>query len=391
MAFNFIDEQLQTIKSQQLYRSRTPVIKGTGRIIIVDNTEYVNFSSNDYLGLANHCEIKQAYIQGLEMYGNSSCSSSLITGYSKAHQQLEELLADWLNVERCLLFSSGFAANTGVLKALGHNSSVGYYLDKLSHASLIDGAYDSNATVKRFKHNDMQHLQQLLTASKCQDKLIISEGVYSMDGDCAPLQSLQTLAEQHQSWMLVDDAHGIGVLGDTGSGSLSAQGITTNSNLIQMATFGKAIATSGACIAGSSELVEFLINRCRDYIYSTAMSPANAMATIKSIELCKAEGWRREKIQHLSTLFLAQLEHSIETTNTESSIIGVIIGSEADALFCAKKLREQGFWLTAIRPPTVESGRSRLRVTISVEHNDFDINRLANSINEVVVSCMQNH
>ena len=390
MTFSFIQSQIAHQKTQNLYRSRKELDKGTGRLLIHQGEQYINFSSNDYLGLSQHDDLKSAYIRGINQYGCSSSSSSLVTGYTKVHQELEELIADWLEAPKCLLFSTGFSANSGVLSTLGQNKSTGYFLDKLSHASLIDGAFNSKAFSRRFKHNDISQLNNMLSNSNCEDKLIVGEGVYSMDGDVGDVSGLNDMAIKHQANLYIDDAHGIGVLGSTGQGTIAQQNLKKGSHLIQMITFGKALATQGAAIAASEELIDYLVNRCRDYIYSTAMPTANAMATIASIKLCQTEHWRREKICALSQLFKSKLDASIEITDSQSSIIGVFTGSEENVLYCQEQLKNRGFWLTAIRPPTVEKGKSRLRVTITISHNDKDISELANSINEVLGKCLQN-
>ncbi|WNC70490.1 8-amino-7-oxononanoate synthase [Thalassotalea psychrophila] len=390
MSFSFIQAQLAKQQALNLYRTRKVLDKGTGRLLIHQGVKYINFSSNDYLGLSQHPDIKSAYIKGIEQYGCGSGSSSLVTGYSKAHQELEELIADWQQAPKCLLFSTGFSANSGVLSTLGQNTNTGFYLDKLSHASLIDGAFNSRAKSKRFKHNDINQLNEMLSNSNSIDKLIIAEGVYSMDGDTGNLSGLNDAALKHQANLYIDDAHGVGVLGNNGQGTFSQQGIEKGSHLIQMITFGKALATQGAAVTGSEEFIDYLVNRCRDYIYSTAMPAANALATIASIKLCHSERWRREKISKLTNLFKSKLDECIEITDSESSIIGILTGSEESALFCQQQLKNNGFWLTAIRPPTVENGKSRLRVTITSNHNDNDISELANRINEVIGKCLQN-
>ncbi|WOH38415.1 8-amino-7-oxononanoate synthase [Thalassotalea fonticola] len=390
MSFSFIKPQLAKQQELNLYRSRKELDKGAGRLLVHQGKQYINFSSNDYLGLNQHCDIKSAFKKGIEQYGCGSGSSSLVTGYSKAHQELEELIADWLEAPKCLLFSTGFSANSGVLSALGQSTNTGYFLDKLSHASLIDGAFNSKAKSKRFKHNNCEQLNDMLSSSDCNDKLIIAEGVYSMDGDTGNLSSINNLALKHQANLYIDDAHGVGVLGKEGQGTLEQQNIEKGSHLIQMITFGKALATQGAAVTGSAEFIDYLVNRCRDYIYSTAMPPANAVATITSIKLCQSEHWRREKISKLTCLFKSQLDNSIEITDSQSSIIGILTGSEENALYCQLQLKNKGFWLTAIRPPTVEIGKSRLRVTLSASHNDKDIIELADCINEVIGKCLQN-
>ena len=391
MSLSFIKPALEKQKSNNLYRRRVPLTQGTGRELIIGNERYINFSSNDYLGLSNHPDLKKAFAEGVGLYGTGSGSSSLVTGYSKAHLALEEALCDWLGGEAALLFSSGFSANSGCLSAMADSKDTQFILDKLAHASLIDGALNSVATTKRYKHNDIDHLNQRLQSASAKDTMIVTEGVFSMDGDKGHLDQIYTASKLSNSQLYVDDAHGIGVLGENGSGTLSSFGISDKSNIIQMATFGKALGTQGACIVASDDIIEYLVNRCRDYIYSTAISPAVAHATIASIHIAKQESWRREKLNKLSKLFKLKLDSTIETTQSDSAIIGVITGSETSALYCQQHLKKLGSWVAAIRPPTVERGKSRLRVTLSCEHNENDINNLANSINEVLGECLKNN
>jgi len=350
--------------------------------IEVGGRRFLNFSSNDYLGLNNHPQINRALEEGAKRFGASSSSSSLVTGYGYAHQKLEETICQWLNKERCLLFSSGFSANLGSLQTI-KNNGVSLFLDKLSHASLIDGARLSSkkddVKVSRFKHNNVAHLRSLLQASS-NDKLVVTESVFSMDGDISPLKEIANVAQQAHAKVFIDDAHGIGVLGEQGQGAASF--IDTD---ITMGTFGKAIATQGAFVACDDSLFEYLINFSREYIYSTAISPATAWATIQSIELIKNEPWRREKIKDLSQVFKNELDSSISLLPTDGSIHAIVIGDEEKTLTVSKQLAEAGFWLTAIRPPTVPKGTSRLRVTICENHNVKDIIRLAKEINKALV------
>jgi len=378
MSFSFITQQLAQQRENNLYRQRQVVSEQAGREIVIAGKKYLNFSSNDYLGLANHPLINKALAEGADKFGASSCSSNLVTGYHYAHQALEDTVCQWLNKPRCLLFNSGFSANTAVLQALGNNESQ-FFLDKLSHASLIDGALASKAKVKRFLHNDHQQLEQLLSKKSQKNNLIVSEGIFSMDGDRADVALLGAIAKQHQAWLYIDDAHSIGVIGDKGQGSNSSADVD-----ITMATFGKALATSGAFVTCSEQLYEYLINFSRHYIYSTAMSPAIAWATKKSIEIAQNEHWRREKIVALSELLSSSLKPSIELVPTDSSIHAIILGDEKHALNVAEQLKQQGIWLTAIRPPTVPTNTSRLRVTICAHHNSHDIKSLADNINKVV-------
>lgn len=392
MAFNFITEQISAQKSQARYRQRVclqaadSLAQQQGTQILVAGKRYINFSSNDYLGLNNHSEINKAMAEGIARFGLCASASSLVTGFHYAHQALEDEICRWVNKPRCLIFTSGFSANVALFQTLGQetgNDRAHFYLDKLSHASMLDGAFSSKAKIKRFAHNNTEQLTQLLTHSTTPNKLIASEGVFSMDGDQAKLVELARVAKNNNAWLYLDDAHSIGVIGDQGQGSAS---ILTGSNQadITMATFGKAIATSGAFLACNEDVHDYLINFARHYIYSTAISPALAWATKKSIELIQQEQWRRDKISELSALFISLLDSSIEVIPSSSSIHAIIIGDEQKALNTSDQLKKQGIWLTAIRPPTVAVGSSRLRVTICANHNHNEINLLASCLNKAL-------
>jgi|TARA_B110000211_G_scaffold101296_3_gene117868 8-amino-7-oxononanoate synthase len=385
MAFNYLTDDVEQQKQRARYRARQCVIEQSGRYVKINDKNYLNFSSNDYLGLNHHPEINQALAIGADKFGTCASGSSLITGYSYAHQALEHDICDWLNKPKCLLFASGFSANTALMQALGHKSSQ-LYLDKLSHASLIDGALSSDAKVKRFLHNDIEQLQRLISKNQQAEahddelnQVIVSEGVFSMDGDQADVANLAKIAKQHQALLYLDDAHSIGVIGKKGQGSSSLADID-----VVMATLGKSIATSGAFVACDNNLADYLINFSRHYIYSTAISPALAWATKKSIEIIQAEHWRREKINELSKLLTEKLSQKIQLIENSSSIHAIVIGDETSTLDVCQQLRNKGIWLTAIRPPTVPFNSSRLRVTITASHEVNDINYLASCINEVI-------
>ena len=385
MAFNYLTDDVEQQKQRARYRARQCVIEQSGRYVKINDKNYVNFSSNDYLGLNHHPEINQALAIGADKFGTCASGSSLITGYSYAYQALEHDICDWLNKRKCLLFASGFSANTALMQALGHKSSQ-LYLDKLSHASLIDGALSSDAKVKRFLHNDIEQLQRLISKNQQAEahddelnQVIVSEGVFSMDGDQADVANLAKIAKQHQALLYLDDAHSIGVIGKKGQGSSSLADID-----VVMATLGKSIATSGAFVACDNNLADYLINFSRHYIYSTAISPALAWATKKSIEIIQAEHWRREKINELSKLLTEKLSQKIQLIENSSSIHAIVIGDETSTLDVCQQLRNKGIWLTAIRPPTVPFNSSRLRVTITASHEVKDINYLASCINEVI-------
>ena len=381
MTFDFIRRDIDAQKAKYRYRHRVcNETANLGNKIVIEGKWYINFSSNDYLGLNNHGEINKALQEGADKFGTCASSSSLVTGFHYAHQALEDDICQWLNKAKCLLFSSGFSANLALFHALGKTESSHFYLDKLSHASMIDGAYQSKAQVKRFNHNNIEQLTTLLDrAVATPDKLIASEGVFSMDGCQAKVSELAQLAKAKQAWLYLDDAHSIGVIGNKGQGSNSIAEID-----ITMATLGKAIGTSGAFLACSDDLHEYLVNFSRHYIYSTAISPAIAWATRKSIELIQNEHWRREKIAELSALFSQLLSAEVELLPTQSSIHAIIIGDEKKTLLVSEKLKQLGIWLTAIRPPTVAVNSSRLRVTICAHHNTKDIKYLAESINKAI-------
>lgn len=378
--FDYLQEKLAQQSALARYRQRHCVESLPSARIKVAGKEYINFSSNDYLGLSHHPVLRKAMQEGVDRFGASASASSLVTGFHYAHQALEETICQWLNKPRCLLFSSGFSANEGVLHALANDNTT-YFLDKLSHASLIDGALSSKAHLKRFKHNDMKHLQQLLASSASSNNLIVSEGVFSMDGDQAKIDDLTAVAKKHQAWTYIDDAHSIGVIGHKGEGSTSYMPTID----IVMATFGKAIATSGAFVACSEAVYDYLVNFSRHYIYSTAISPAVAWATKASIELIQMATDEREKIKTLSHVFSTTLDAGIKLLPSESSIHGVVLKDELTTLKVSEILREKGLWVSAIRPPTVPNNSSRLRVTICSNHNVNDIKLLANYINEAVI------
>lgn len=379
MAFEYLAEQLAQKKLTHRFRQRHCIAKQQEANLFCNDKEYLNFSSNDYLGLNQHPDINHALQEGVSRFGVSSCSSSLVTGFSYAHDALENTLCEWLNKPKCLLFNSGFSANHGLLSALASEQTQ-FWLDKLSHASLIDGALSGKAKVKRFLHNNYQQLEQLLLKKSLANNLIVSEGVFSMDGDQADINALQKIAQKHQAWLYLDDAHSLGIIGEKGQGSVS---INPHVDIV-MATFGKAVATSGAFIACDETLHDYLINFSRHYIYSTAMSPAIAWATNKSVEIIQKDNWRREKIAELSRLFAKSLNDNIEMIPTSSSIHAIIVGDEKKSLDIAEKLKAKGIWLTAIRPPTVPNGTSRLRVTVCANHNERDIKYLAENINKAI-------
>ncbi|HEH9394752.1 8-amino-7-oxononanoate synthase [Aeromonas salmonicida] len=360
-----------------LLRRRTATDGSVGGRLQVAGRDYLNFCANDYLGLADHSAIKAAFKEGIDCYGTGSGASPLVTGYSRAHQQLEETLADWLGVEAVLLFNCGFSANQAVLKALLGKDHL-LWQDRLNHASLQEMGGQLPCKMKRFGHNDMTALARQLEPNR---GLIVSEGVFSMDGDQGPWPELARLAAQSGNWLMIDDAHGLGVLGPEGRGTLAAQGVAPASVHIQMGTFGKALGVAGAFVGGSRELVDYLVNFARHYVYSTHMPAAQACAVSKSIELVRAADESRAHLARLITRFrqgTAALGWQLGAC--ETPIQPLLVGESSAALQLAARLRDRGVWVSAIRPPTVPAGTARLRITLSAAHSEQDVDRLLEAL-----------
>ncbi|WP_339020978.1 8-amino-7-oxononanoate synthase [Aeromonas salmonicida] len=360
-----------------LLRRRTATDGSVGGRLQVAGRDYLNFSANDYLGLADHSAIKAAFKEGIDCYGTGSGASPLVTGYSRAHQQLEETLADWLGGEAVLLFNCGFSANQAVLKALLGKDHL-LWQDRLNHASLQEMGSQLPCKMKRFGHNDMAALERQLEPNR---GLIVSEGVFSMDGDQGPWPELARLAAQSGNWLMIDDAHGLGVLGPEGRGTLAAQGVAPASVHIQMGTFGKALGVAGAFVGGSRELVDYLVNFARHYVYSTHMPAAQACAVSKSIELVRAADESRAHLARLITRFrqgTAALGWQLGASDTP--IQPLLVGESSAALQLAARLRDRGVWVSAIRPPTVPVGTARLRITLSAAHSEQDVDRLLEAL-----------
>lgn len=370
-----IDDALAARRSADALRRRYAVTQGAGRWLQADGRQYLNFSSNDYLGLSHHPQIVCAWQQGAERFGVGSGGSGHVSGYSIAHQALEEELAQWLGYSRALLFISGFAANQAVITALmGKDDRI--VADRLSHASLLEAASLSPAALRRFPHNDPQHLARLLSAPCPGQQLVVTEGVFSMDGDSAPLADIHAAAQRQGAWLLVDDAHGIGVTGEEGRGSCWQQQVKSE---LLVVTFGKGFGVSGAAILCSDSVADYLLQFARHLIYSTSMPPAQAQALRAALAVIRSrEGdERREKLAMLIQRFRAGLDiPDFTLANSDSAIQPLIVGDNHKALQLAEALRAQGCWVTAIRPPTVPVGTARLRLTLTQAHECQDIDRL---------------
>lgn len=370
-----IDRALDERRAAEAFRRRLPVSHGAGRWLEREGERWLNFSSNDYLGLSQHGAIIAAWQQGAERYGVGSGGSGHVSGYSEAHRALEEELADWLGYPRALLFISGFAANQALIAALAEKDDR-IVADRLSHASLLEAASLSPAQLRRFTHNDPQQLAQLLAKPLDGQQLVVTEGIFSMDGDSAPLADIQAAARSAGALLLVDDAHGIGTIGDEGRGSCHTQAVRPE---LLVVTFGKAFGVSGAAVLCSESMADYLLQFARHLIYSTAMPPAQAVALSAALRIiCSDEGQqRRETLTARFRQFRAGMgDVSLGLTDSRSAIQPLIVGDNARALALASSLREAGCWATAIRPPTVPAGGARLRLTLTAAHQAEDIARL---------------
>lgn len=383
MPFEFISTHLNERAEQLLLRKRHVVQSATARTIMVNDKTYLNFASNDYLGFGD-LTIENENINTL-----GSHSSALVTGYQLQQQALEQYLCTQLGYQAGLLFNSGFSANSSVIKALfqdkaaAQNSAI--FQDKLNHASLIDGALHSNAALIRFNHNDLNHLRSRLEKSKAQNKLIISEGVFSMDGDTAPIKDLLRLAKKHNAWLMIDDAHGFGALGNTGLGSCETL-IGDILPDILVITFGKAVASSGACVLGSRAFIDYMLQYNRDYTYSTAMSPLLADNTLVRLKHIKKANTQRVMLnKNIATFKHLAQQHNIAVMESDTAIQPIVLGCAEQTLKAANKLKQQGIWLTAIRPPTVAYNTARLRVTLTAAHTLDDITYLVKHLAEALL------
>jgi 8-amino-7-oxononanoate synthase len=382
-AFSQLPANLEAIAQQGLYRSRRVMASPQGINLQIDGKKIVNFCSNDYLGMANHTSVVSAFKNAVDHYGVGSGSAHLICGHSAAHHALEEELAAFTGRDRALLFSTGYMANIGVISALlGKGDAV--FEDRLNHASLLDGGLLSGAGFKRYAHADVENLEvQLNNATG--NKLIVSDGVFSMDGDFAPLKALSVAAKASDAWLMVDDAHGLGVIGEQGGGLLEYYGLNQKDVPVLMGTLGKGFGTFGAFVAGSDVLIETLIQKARTYIYTTALPAAVAEATRESLKIVIAESWRRDKLKKLADRFrLGAGQLGLQLISSASPIQPIIIGDSQRAVDISNALLKAGILVSAIRPPTVPQGSARLRVTFSALHEEQHVDRLLDALDKAM-------
>ncbi|RMQ42926.1 8-amino-7-oxononanoate synthase [Pseudomonas cichorii] len=373
--------RLDARRAEHLYRQRPLLQSPQGPQVIVDGQPLVAFCNNDYLGLANHPEVIAAWQAGAERWGVGGGASHLVIGHSGPHHQLEEALAEFTGRPRALLFSNGYMANLGAVTALvGQGDTV--LEDRLNHASLLDAGLLSGARFSRYLHNDAASLQVRLEKA-IGDTLVVTDGVFSMDGDIADLPALAQAAKARGAWLMVDDAHGFGPLGANGAGIVEHFGLGLDDVPVLVGTLGKSFGTSGAFVAGSEELIETLIQFARPYIYTTSQPPALACATLKSLELLRSEDWRREHLAGLIKQFRSGAEQiGLQLMDSFTPIQPIMIGDAGRALRLSQMLRERGLLVTAIRPPTVPAGSARLRVTLSAAHSEAQVQLLLNALEQ---------
>ena len=381
---------LSTLDTQGLRRARRTVESASQGHMVVEGRRLLTFNSNDYLGLASHPQVVEALREGASLYGAGSGASHLISGHSQAHDRLEELLAAFLSPylpsARALYFSTGYMANLGVLTALAGTAAgdICFFSDKLNHASLIDGVRLTREPFQIYAHADMADLSLKLSACETGTKVVVTDGVFSMDGDIAPLPELLRLCEQHGAWLLVDDAHGFGVLGDTGAGVLQHFNLSSP-QMIYMGTLGKAAGVSGAFVAAHENLIEWMVQRSRSYIYTTAAAPALAHALLTSLRIIQSEEGLRLRthlkslIQQLST---APVPASWQRMPSITPIQPMVLGSNEQVLKASAELNAQGIWISAIRAPTVPVNTARLRITLSAAHTTQDVDQLVQAVSQ---------
>jgi 8-amino-7-oxononanoate synthase len=376
---------LREKKQQDLYRSRLIHDSPQSPLLTINNKQYLSFCSNDYLGLANNSEIKQSLIDAANVYGVGSGASHLISGHHVVHEQLEQQLATITKRSKALVFANGYMANIAIVNTLLQPKDA-VFIDRLNHASIYDACMLTKAKIYRYQHKCMASLEKKLQSSTEKRKLIITDSVFSMDGDIAPILSLVKLAKQYGALLAVDDAHGFGVLGNTGAGIAELYNCSQQDIPILMGTFGKALGTYGAFIAGSSNLIDVFIQQARPYIYTTALPPAIAKATLTSLHLVTTGHERR---QHLKEL-ISEFKHgckkfNIKTLESSTAIQPIIMKDSKKAVFFSEKLKEMGIIVKAIRPPTVPVGTARLRITLSYLHTKPQIHRLLVALNAINV------
>ena len=383
MIWEELTRQLESLSKDNLLRKRKTLESSCGTHAVVNGRPMLAFCSNDYLGLASHPRLAEAVCESARQWGIGSGGSHVVSGHMGPHDRLEKALADFVGAERALFYSTGYMANVGVVPALvGRGDAV--FADRLNHASLIDAVQLSRADHRRYAHCDMVQLEKMLSESPAKHKLILSDAVFSMDGDLAPLNTLFELAEKYDAWLVLDDAHGFGVLGKDGRGSLNHCKLPFHPRLVYIGTLGKAAGVSGAFIAGSNSVIEWLMQRSRSYIFTTATSPVIPSALLASLELIENGDDRRRHLQELiSRLKTGLMDTEWKLLPSFTAIQPVLVGENDAVLKVSAALSERGIWVPAIRPPTVPKGSARLRISLSAAHTEEHVAQLVDALKEI--------
>lgn len=379
----FFDEEIQRLRQKGLWRTLRQTESASSSRIVVDGRPCLNLSSNNYLGLTTHPRVKEAVSQAVQRYGVGTGASALISGHTRLHQELAEKIARFKGAEAALIFSTGYMANVGVLSALLEEQDT-VYVDRLCHASIIDGCRLSKATLRVFPHKDTQSLERLLKRRpSSRHTLIVTDGVFSMDGDLAPLPEIVDLAKHYGAWVMVDDAHATGVLGLTGAGTLEHFGLQGQVP-IQMGTFSKAVGSFGAYVAGSFDLIGYLINRARSYIYTTALPTAAVAASLAALELIEKEPEIRARLWENRNYYADGVKAlGYDTLQSETPIVPILVGNTETALVMSHRLLDHGVYAPAIRPPTVPQGMARIRTSVMATHTRDDLDRALEVLQKV--------
>lgn len=374
-----VQRKIENYSINSLLRKREVVDLREDNRIIFDKVECINFCSNDYLGLATSETVKKAFIEGVQQYGFGSGSSALISGYFTPQKQLEEKFAEFLNRDRAIYFNSGYLANLGVISALNGRNNI-IISDKLCHASILDGISLSKAKHYRYHHNNVTHLEKMLQSLN--GGTIITEGVFSMEGDISPIDKISKIADQNKSSLIVDDAHGVGVLGQNGGGICEYYQLSQKDVACLVTPLGKAFGAIGGVVSGTKELIEAILQLARTYIYTTALPPAIAVAAMQSLKIVQQESWRRDRLNNLIKYFIEQAsQRELQlVSNNHTPIKSILIGSNLKVQQIQQKLLQKGFYISCIRPPTVPVGTARIRITINCNHHEQEIERLLDHI-----------
>ena len=375
----FFQDELDRIKSAGAYREIKPIENINKNFVYMNGKKYIDFSSNNYLGLRDDIRVIESGIKSAEKYGAGSGASRLVTGNMKIYDELEEKTAQFKNKERALIFNSGYDANVGIFSSVFDSKDI-IFADKLIHASIIDGIMLSGAKLVRYKHNDIADLEEKIIKYRKEYKKagVVTESVFSMDGDIGKLKEIAELKEKYEFIFIADEAHATGLFGEKGSGIVEEYNLSEKVDIV-MGTFGKALGSQGAYVAADSKIIEFLINRARSFIFTTAMNPFACGASLKAIDIVENEPFRREKVGELVKYTERKFkENGFDTHGSETQIIPVIIGENEKAVMLSKLLAENGLLVSAIRPPTVPQGSARVRMTLNYNHTFEEIELITN-------------